>query len=151
MRIFLTRANSERDQNVYVDRDDRKRTLTAKVTDARSNYGIEEIAAKYPSLTVTVQGNETIAPDVDKSAYTVSIELKISDDLGQAKEQMSTFASLLSKLNNENFNSYFYLNRTDFFNRQCKNMVDSLFGKVSRESFNQSSYCDRGHDHSAAF
>lgn len=130
MQIFLTGGDGLRINSVYVDRQDDKRTFSAVITDAKSNYGVDDIAAKYPSLEITSLRKE--APDDSKKqSFTITVKVKLSDDHTSAKAQLNTFFAALGKLSNESHNTGFYSREVEFFIRQAKSMENKLFGQMS--------------------
>ncbi|KTD59205.1 hypothetical protein [Legionella shakespearei] len=130
MQIFLTGGDGTRIKSVYVDRDDEKKTFTAVITDAKSNFGVDDIATKYPSLDITSIRNEA-SEDNKKPSYTIMVKVQLSNGSDSAKREMSTFFSALGKLNNESHNTCFYLREVEFFTRQAKIMENKLFGQVT--------------------
>lgn len=149
MQIYLTGGNGLRLESVYVDRDDAKRTFTAVIADARSNFGVDEIAAKYPSLDIASQRNE-ISAGSKKTSYTITVKVTFADESNAAKTQMSTFISALAKMNIESHNTGFYLREIEFFRRQVENMSDKLFGRVTSNKHHEANTRD-SHPANTAF
>lgn len=116
-RIYMLR-NGERDNDVYVETEKEKRTIILVVSDARFAFGVGDIAKNFDSISVTVENNS-------EKDYTITIKLRLQERVSALIEQKNTLTALLAKLNAESNSNSFYLNRTDFFNRQCEMFAKS--------------------------
>lgn len=73
----------------------------------------------------------SIKHNVDRS---VSIDFTVSTDNPTAKSQVNNFNAIMGKLNDQSWNSKFYLDRIDFFINHCKRFVEVSLSQSLKSS-----------------